>query len=148
VTNNEKTIEFMLTDDTNSESKQERETYTKFLELFVKLLCKKKPDQVEHWVSKPYFPVEKCLKMVRDESHRHLMGEAILLQRAGNLLEAIKIYMKQIDEINVLKLLEHIKIFDKCEPRFLQELERKLNKEHVATQDEDFMSTNPLWTII
>ena len=40
--------------------------YERYMEQLIKLLCKQAPDEVEGWVARLYFPIEKCLKICKD----------------------------------------------------------------------------------
>jgi len=66
--------------------------YQLFLILFTRLLCEYDKKEVEYWVNKDYFPVNECLEVCRNMGHS--AGEAALVLRSGNYLEAIKIYLK------------------------------------------------------
>lgn len=81
--------------------------------LFTRLLCKPKTVQgkvvkaneiiVEQWVSKSYFPPDKCLPICKEFGN--LRGEAILTTRSGKPIEAIDVYLKILSEYPVYKML-------------------------------------------
>ena len=60
--------------------------------LFTKLICKLEKDQIEQWVSKDYFPADKCLMVCKECNN--LRGQAILTKRIGNPVKAIGHYLE------------------------------------------------------
>ena len=80
--------------------------YTSFLVLFTRLLCEFQKGQVEQWVKKDYFPVTECLEVCR--TMRNDRGEAVLVKRDGQYLQAIKIYLGILNKIDVKNMLENM----------------------------------------
>lgn len=102
ITKNEKEIEQTMTD--RSRNPTIANKFERYLVQFVKLLCQQQPDEVEKWVSKSYFPVEKCLKVCTDAQNQ--LGVAILTKSNGAPHEAIAIYCKILTQFPCLGLLE------------------------------------------
>lgn len=73
------------------------EFYEKMLVLFIRRLCEsdKEADNVEHWVSLEIFPTRRCMEECR--KFRNYSGEAFLMEKLGDGLKAIQIYLKMID---------------------------------------------------
>ena len=78
--------------------------YEKYIILFTRLLCKLKKKTIEKWVSKEYFPADKCLHICRE--HANLHGLAILTKRSGKPLKAIVHYLEILTQIPINKLVE------------------------------------------
>jgi len=72
---------------------------------------------VEQWVSKSYFPPDKCLPICKEWDN--LRGEAILTMRGGKPLEAIDVYLKILNEYEIYKMLVQFKLPFKDRPDFL-----------------------------
>ena len=94
--------------------------FERYLVQFVKLLCQQQPDEVEKWVSKSYFPVEKCLKVCTDAQNQ--LGVAILTKSNGAPHQAIDLYCNILTNFPSLGLLEQVKLLYKDQPSFLQDL--------------------------
>ena len=91
--------------------------YEKYLVLFTKLLCKLQKGNVEKWVTKSYFPPDKCLPICKE--YANLRGEAILTMRSGKHLDAIDVYMKVLSTYPIYKMLAQFKLLRKDRPSFL-----------------------------
>lgn len=77
--------------------------YEKYLILITRLLCRLQKSQVEQWVSRSYFPPDKCLPIVKE--YANLRGEAILTMRSGKPLDAIEVYLKILTVFPIYKML-------------------------------------------
>ena len=117
IVKNEKEIELTMQDRTHNPKLCAK--YERYIVQFTKLICSQDPDSVEKWVSKVYFPVEKCLPIC-EESHK--VGEAILTMRSGRPHAAIDLYCQILTGFPILGLLEQIKLLYKDEPNFLKDL--------------------------
>jgi len=54
------------------------------------------------WVSKDYFPTRECLEICR--FFENFMAEAVLMEKLGDGMQAIKIYLKAIEKIDVKRI--------------------------------------------
>ena len=77
--------------------------YERYLVLFTKLLCKLQKNAVEQWVSKSYFPPDKCLPICKE--YNNLRGEAILTKRSGKPQDAIDVYLRILTNFPVYKMI-------------------------------------------
>ena len=109
--------------------------YQHYIQLLISLMCdtknEKEPEDVEPWVMKPFCPIEQSLKICK--KYKNGYGEAILLMRSGKPHDAIARYCQILDEQNILRLLEQIRLLNnRDEPQFLTPLVREEDRE-----DED-----------
>lgn len=73
--------------------------------LFTRLLCKLNKNEavVEQWVSKSYFPPDKCLPICKE--YGNLRGQAVLTSRNGKPLEAIDVLLKILTNYPIHSML-------------------------------------------
>jgi len=76
------------------------------LVLLVRLLCRYGKNEVVTYVNKEYFPVNECLEVVREE--QCLAPEAVLMQRSGDHLQALKVYLKLLDSLDAYQMVKEI----------------------------------------
>ena len=117
IVKNEKEIELTMQDRTYNPQMSRK--YERYLVQFTRLICNQDQESVEKWVSKSYFPVEKCLAICHEV---HPIGEAILTMRNGRPHAAIDMYCEILTNFPILGLLEQIKLLYRDEPNFLQGL--------------------------
>jgi hypothetical protein len=60
------------------------------------------------WVSKDYFPTRECLEICR--FFENFMAEAVLMEKLGDGMQAIKIYLKAIEKIDVKRISDQIRL--------------------------------------
>lgn len=54
------------------------------------------------WVSKDYFPTRECLEIGRN--FENFMAEAVLMEKLGDGIQAIKIYLQAIEKIDIKRV--------------------------------------------
>lgn len=72
--------------------------YELFLTVFTRRLCELEPESVEDWVSLEYFPTRKCMEICRQ--WRNFNGEALLMEKLGDGLKGISIYLRFMEQID------------------------------------------------
>jgi len=82
---------------------------------------------VDTWVSKSYFPPDKCLPICKE--YGNLKGEAILTMRGGKHLESIDVYLKILTEYPVHNMLAEFKLLYKDRPSFLDYTDEQENED-------------------
>lgn len=118
ISKNEKDIEATMREDFSAAHQTAARKYEKYLVLFTKLLCKFQKNQVEQWVSKSYFPPDKCLLICKE--YGNLRGLAILTMRSGKPRDAISVYLEILSGFPMYKLIDQLKLLHKHHrPSFL-----------------------------
>ena len=64
------------------------------------------PEHVEYWVSLDYFPTRKCMEVCRQ--WRNANGEALLMEKFGDGLKAINIYLQFMDKIDQKRMVDQL----------------------------------------
>jgi hypothetical protein len=105
VTDNETEISETIKESVYQPERQKQANlYTTFLVRFTRLLCEYQKNKVEQWVKKDYFPITECLEVCK--AMKHERGEAALIKRDGQLLNAIKLYLGIIEKIDLSIILD------------------------------------------
>lgn len=127
ITKNETEIQEAMREDFSAAHQTAARKYEKYLVLFTKLLCKYHKGQVETWVSKPYFPPDKCLSICKE--YGNLRGLAILTMRSGKPRDAINVYLEILTSFPMYKLIDQLKLLHKHHrPDFLSYVDEDNNE--------------------
>jgi hypothetical protein len=61
-------------------------------------LCELEPESVELWVGLEFFPKKECMEVCRQ--WRNQLAEAFLMEKLGDGIKAIEIYLQFIEKID------------------------------------------------
>lgn len=80
------------------ELKPQAELFETYLQIFTVRLCELEPESVELWVGLEFFPKKECMEVCRQ--WRNQLAEAFLMEKLGDGIKAIEIYLQFIEKID------------------------------------------------